>query len=89
MENTFKGFDIEEIEDAMVKGLKLAVEKKVCSKLDGLLNTENACMLDGNSTIYYTKGLYSGYVDGRNMEDVHFVLVSGKGSIGICSEKDI
>lgn len=89
MTTTFKGFSVENIEDAMNTNLKKAVIEKVTSKLDGMLNTEDAYAVDGNSTIYFTKGLYKGLVDGRSMEDVHFVMITKKGSVGICSTDDI
>ena len=63
-------------------GLKLALEQKLVSKLDGMLNTENAHVVDENTTIYYVKGLYSGVVAGQDLSQVNFVVIDGK-AIGI------
>ena len=78
----FKGYTIEEIMDEVRFGLKLALEQKLVSKLDGLLNTEDAHVVDANTTIYYVKGLYNGVVAGQDLSAVEFVIVEGK-TIGI------
>jgi len=78
MENTFKGYTVEEIMDNAQNNLKAVTEEYIGSKLDGMLNTENALVIDDNTTIYFTKGLYKGIVGGRHMEDVRFVIVSGR-----------
>ena len=81
MENTFKGYKVEEILDGTSFGLKEVVEQKLCSKLDGMLNTENAIVVNG-TTIYYVKGLYQGSVKGFDLEDVEFVVTLENGAIG-------
>ena len=78
----YKGYTIEEIMDEVRFGLKLALEQKLVSKLDGLLNTEDAHVVDENTIIYYVKGLYSGVVAGQDLSQVNFVVVDGK-AIGI------
>jgi hypothetical protein len=82
MENTFKGYTVEEIMDNVIFGLKLVVEERLASKLDGMLNTDNAHVVDEDTTIYYVEGLYKGGVGGRNLEDIIFVVMK-KTSMGI------
>lgn len=82
MENTFKGYTVEEIMDNAYFGLKLVVEERLASKLDGMLNTDNAHVVDENTTIYYVEGLYKGVVGGRDLSDIIFVIMDKK-SMGI------
>lgn len=78
MENTFKGYEVEELIDNAIFGLKAATEQYIATKLDGMLNTENALVIDENTTLYYVKGLYTGVVGGRDMSRVEFILIEGK-----------
>lgn len=88
MYEEFKELNVEMITDAMSFGLKSLVEKKLYSKLDGMLNTENALVLDDNSTLYYVKGLYSGEVGSFCFDDVEFVQTLGNGGIGYINSVD-
>ena len=88
METTFKGYEAEQIMEAASYGLKVVLEQKLCSKLDGRLNTEEAHIVDMNTTIYNIKGLYQGFVGGHDLEKALFVVFEGK-SIGLVEESYI